>query len=755
MTERAHAVLALSLLLAVGCVTLLLNLDGAQFDRWDEAAYGGMARNAIDFGSYLVPLNEDGQYAGKVFSKPPLTIWAVALSYSCFGFTLKALRLPFALATLGSALVCFFWGWRMLRDSRLPRFAPWFGFAWGLAIVVSDGAMQWGRRARIEPMLVFFLLLALASYARTSTSRRLGLGWALAAGFGLAGAFLTKQLAFGLAALPILLFELARVRRDTWSHALYRLSAAFGVALSVASAWLYFAYAQVGQKLLDVMFGFSVVSRFAGLSGTKHFNTLNRIPDWLERSATPFPWVLGVAGTLLAVGVLSRETAQARLATGNRSPHESLLVALFLLTGVAVLENATRSVLPWYAWSLVPPTLFGCAWWVYKAVEALRLRAPSELTAVDGAFVALGSIVLWASFAQTFEHVGSKLNAAVGFGAVAALLAAGAMPRWPHAFRWSPSGASLALAVLVALALAVTPLRYPAYMSEAPPPAAAMSAVASARKISIGPEVLSGDARFIDRVTMFGKTSKRSAIAPWTDGNRGQFDARVEGTVLPSELAVAPAVRVTRVPGGTVYLGDLTQPPFQESSLAELLAKGPLTFEAEHLATENWNTLSTESDASGEAARTLEPWFSEDQGSTDLSLGQTLVLPAGAYIASFFLRWDCKGYRDANSVTLEAADHRKILGCSPAQQETYVEELVPFSLGRPSGVKLRVAGARGRRLLSHDKTELWSAVVYNRERRPPHERAAQEKKNRKNRATKRSREPDPDPASDEPKDAQP
>lgn len=751
MTERAQAGLALFLLLAAGSVTLLFNLQGAQFDRWDEAAYGGMARNAIEQGSYLVPLNEDGQYAGKVFSKPPLTIWAVALSYSAFGFTITALRLPFALATLGSAVVCFFWGWRMLRETQLAKGAPWFGLAWGLSLVVCEGAMQWGRRARIEPLLVFFLLLALAAYGRTATSRRTGVGWALCSGFALAAAFLTKQLAFGLAALPIFVFEVFRLRRGSWRASLLRLGTTFGVALSMGVTWLYFAYAQVGQKLLDVMFGFSVVSRFAGLSGTKHFNTLNRIPDWLERSAAPFPWVLGLIGTALAVSVIHFDTRQARRATQN-APHESLLVVLFLLVGILVLENGTRSVLPWYAWNLVPSTLFGCAWLVYKGVQLVCERPPQQFTARDGALVALGVSVLWSSFTETFEYTGSKLNAALAFGAAGAAVVCATLPRWPFSFRCSRASASVGVSALVGLSLVLTQLRYPAYLNETPTAAAAMAAVQEARHVSVAPNLFSGDVRFIDQVTMFGPTSKRAEQPPWKDQNRGGFDARVEGNVLPIELRVAPGFRVTRLPGATVFQGDLALAPFAEASLSELLSKGPLTFEAEDMATEAWATRQADSQASGGEARVIDPWLSEDQGSTELSTGFTAALPEGEYVALFFLRWNCRGYVGGLAATLEAASRRTTLRCAPNKQEAYAAESVRFSLNRATGVKLRVGYERGRRLLGHDKTEIWFADVYERLRGSAKVEAARK---RKLSPKKRARERRSDLPDDALKDAGP
>ncbi len=742
MSARLHTWLALGLLLLAGSVTLLVNLDGASFDRWDEAAYGGMARNAIEFGSYVVPLNEKGHYAGKVFSKPPLTIWAIAGSYQLFGVNLFSMRLPFALATLLSGVIAFFWGRQMLGASKS---ATWFGFTWGLTIVLCSGAMLWGRRARIEPMLVFFLLISLATYAQTVCSKRwISLSWATASGLALAGAFLTKQLAVGFAALPICLYELFRLSRTSWKDSLLRLSCCFAPALLLSGSWLALAYNKVGQRLLEVMFGFSVVSRFGGLRGTVHFNHLNRIPDTLDRSSLPFPWALGIAGTLLCWWYFRRQREK------TAPPHGSLLVLLYLLSAVVVLENATRSILPWYAWTLVPPTLFGCAWLAHRAF-CLLLQTPAlahsesprseattpSVTLADAGLGAVGAAVIAMSFADSFINVASRINLLL------LLLLAASMGWWVWRRGWIPQTRWPQLVVgfagLVGAAMLLTRLRYPTYQDEPATPGALMAAVSRAgvNKASVSTAVMRGDQRFIDLVTMFGPHARKQASPPWASKNKDKYDGRAEDYSLPNQLVLDS---VERVPGATLFYGNLSKAPFSDAQLKQLLSQGPLTFEAELMGTENWTTETSDADASGGYARALSPWLSEHQGSTDITTGRTLPLPKGQYVAVFYLKWDCRGYEQIPLATISADKRKQRLRCTPGDQPEYVAKPLRFSTSGKKSIRLSVTYPRGRRLLVHDKTDVWSQERYDAEHGGPKKKPKKARRRPNKKAPTRAQE---------------
>jgi 4-amino-4-deoxy-L-arabinose transferase-like glycosyltransferase len=136
-------------------------LDAAVVYLWDESR---LAKNAIEMmgnGNWLV-----AHFDGKPDlwnTKPPLAIWLQALSMHALGINELALRLPTALAVLGTVLFLY----------QLPRFAAkteeiatahkvFLGFAIGLILLSSQGYMgdHGSRTCDYEGILILFTVLA-------------------------------------------------------------------------------------------------------------------------------------------------------------------------------------------------------------------------------------------------------------------------------------------------------------------------------------------------------------------------------------------------------------------------------------------------------------------------------------------------------------------------------------------------------------------------------------------------------------------
>ena len=88
----------LIVLLASAGFLLFANLESAWVEMYDELRHAVNAYEMVVNDDYLV-----NTYFGETdyFNlKPPLSMWAIALSFKLFGFTLQAVRLPSALASL-------------------------------------------------------------------------------------------------------------------------------------------------------------------------------------------------------------------------------------------------------------------------------------------------------------------------------------------------------------------------------------------------------------------------------------------------------------------------------------------------------------------------------------------------------------------------------------------------------------------------------------------------------------------------------
>ena len=138
------------------CLCLILyfpNLGGIDLWGSDEPRYAEIAREMVADGHWIVP-----HFNGEVyFDKPPLFFWFVGL-FSLIGgeVTEFTARLPAALMALGTVLVVFFLGKKLLNQR--------VGFLAALMLATSPQFHKYARLVRLDLPFTFFITLAIASF---------------------------------------------------------------------------------------------------------------------------------------------------------------------------------------------------------------------------------------------------------------------------------------------------------------------------------------------------------------------------------------------------------------------------------------------------------------------------------------------------------------------------------------------------------------------------------------------------------------
>ena len=147
----------------------------------DEGRYTATALNMLDSGDWLVP-TVDGERPH--LTKPPITYWAIAASVGALGRSEWAVRLPGALAFVGTGLLLLGLGRRFCPAK------PWLPpLVWSLSLAPVAGA----NIVSTDALLVFFETAAMYAFVeawyREDTDRR---RWILAMWLGWGLAFMTK-----------------------------------------------------------------------------------------------------------------------------------------------------------------------------------------------------------------------------------------------------------------------------------------------------------------------------------------------------------------------------------------------------------------------------------------------------------------------------------------------------------------------------------------------------------------------------------
>ena len=173
-----------------------------------EGLYAGIAGEMGRRREYF-----DLTYQGEpYFNKPPLYFWLLNLSSSIWGDHEIALRLPGSLAAVGTILLTYVLGTRLVSSTA--------GFWAALAVATSHVFLWYGRRVLFDSTLTFLVTLALFAWVQVQLLGRSS-RWYLLAFISMAlGAMLKEMHGFFLPLLVMATYAViqrdARMLKDRW-----------------------------------------------------------------------------------------------------------------------------------------------------------------------------------------------------------------------------------------------------------------------------------------------------------------------------------------------------------------------------------------------------------------------------------------------------------------------------------------------------------------------------------------------------------
>ena len=352
----------------------LLFLPGlGRRDLWnpDEPRYGQVAREMRATGEYVVP-----HYNGRLYTqKPPLMFWAMALSGAVLGdLDETAVRLPSALAAIGSVLLVYWMGLRLF-DRRT---------AWLAAIVLATcSKILWQARVgQIDMLLTFLVLCGVSCWTKGRLEGRPAFSYLF---FVFAGLATLAKGPVGLLPplLSILLFLLLTLDGPGFRD----LRIARGLLLwwGIVVLWLAPAVLLGGDTYSQEILLRQNVTRYVKPWG--HYQ-----PPWYFLQVLPvdfLPWSLFLPAAIAAGRTLDVKRRRHLLFLGcwvvvtvlffSVSPGKRTVYiltcypALALLTGagLAALSRVKRSERSWVRWLAWPAGVFALLLWI------VTLAAPS------------------------------------------------------------------------------------------------------------------------------------------------------------------------------------------------------------------------------------------------------------------------------------------------------------------------------------------------------------------------------------------
>jgi 4-amino-4-deoxy-L-arabinose transferase-like glycosyltransferase len=287
-SARTHGIMLL--LLLVGGLLYFGRL-GSPFLHPEDAFYAEIPREMALSGNWIVPLYRGQPY----YEKPPLFYWLIRLAYARFGIHDWTTRLVPCAAALGTILVTFWWGKKIIGLRA--------GLAAALILCLSPRFLHQGRMITMDGLLGFWVLSALALGQQAIQTDRLQWSYwllsAAACGLGL----LTKgPVTLVLVAVPLLAYQVLDQRTSRplgWCWPVY-LATTIGLASLwfVSMAWRHPAF------LREFFWTHHVVMRFV--------HPLHQEPVWYYLpvlSLGMLPWSLLVPAL---IKLLLRRSAPAR-----------------------------------------------------------------------------------------------------------------------------------------------------------------------------------------------------------------------------------------------------------------------------------------------------------------------------------------------------------------------------------------------------------------------------------------------------------
>ncbi len=335
---------------------MAIDLPVFPINRWDESR---LAVNAIEMHTTGLSLVTTYGFRPDLWNtKPPLLIWLMSLCMSAFGASEGALRIPSALATLGSAAIVMGFTWKLTRTS----FAP---VAAGVVLLTTRGFVgrHSGQTADYEALLCLFVTAYSCLFFHTLHRRRPQPWQVLLAGALVAGAALTKGVAGLAPGVGLVLYLL--VQRRPWRP---------------FQSWSYSVAALMAAGLIAAFY----LGREHAAPGYLHAvaaNELGRYGAIVENHHNPIWYypllIFGAFGFSLGVFALPL-LAEVRWLRGRR--RAGMVFALCMAFGIMAIYTAGKTRIRWYTDPCHPFLAIGCA----LGLDSLRTRLQARRSPAAG-----------------------------------------------------------------------------------------------------------------------------------------------------------------------------------------------------------------------------------------------------------------------------------------------------------------------------------------------------------------------------------
>ena len=329
--RAGYAVLLLALLYAAA-VVLFSNLESAWVEKYDELRHAVIAYEMVINDDYLV-----NTYFGETdyFNlKPPLSMWAIALSYHLAGFTLEAVRLPSAIASFLMLAVGALW---LKRRQGAVASLVYVGAMTAFKVLIAGHYARNG-----DPDALYQLFFTIAMLCMLDSRRNFR--WFYGSALCFALAFLTKS--WHALCIPVICFLFlaceGRLKEITWKRA----GLLIAVGIVPVLPWAVARYLRDGWAFLTSGVSVDIGERM--LSGTASGPLLY------------FEYLLSDRGFKIALALCAASALTLVLTRTRLSP------------------LARSAVIGCLLWLLVPPVLFSFSnfkkyWYVFSSFTALAV----------------------------------------------------------------------------------------------------------------------------------------------------------------------------------------------------------------------------------------------------------------------------------------------------------------------------------------------------------------------------------------------
>lgn len=308
---------------------LFLHLDTLSLHLWDEARRAVNAFEMVQNGRWPVP-HFDG-YPDMYGTKPPLLVWLQAIFMSVLGYNELAVRLPSALAGLGTAVIMVIFSQKVLKK-------PLIGFLGALVLVCSEGYINnhAARTGDYDALLAFFELSYLfCGYLYIETGRNKWL-YLTAVGVFLAG--LTKGIAGFFFGPALFIFTLLHPNRNI---VIKKPQVYIAAALAILGVFSYYLLReQYNPGYLATVWENELGGRYFEAREGHNYPFWHYFQAIYERKLF-FPWMYFLPLAVL-VGMHQKESKKI-----------SLLGLLTILTVLLILSSSKTKIF-WYVVPLLP-----------------------------------------------------------------------------------------------------------------------------------------------------------------------------------------------------------------------------------------------------------------------------------------------------------------------------------------------------------------------------------------------------------------